>query len=120
MSSAGKTAAKGSGRSAQSADEPEGFLPKAQHLSAQAIADGSKVMQDASSFVRNVYQLTEEAETSLKDSMSHRPYLMLGAAATTGFVLGRGLTLGMSRILLGAGGRLAMNMIVKRVTQGLA
>jgi ElaB/YqjD/DUF883 family membrane-anchored ribosome-binding protein len=119
MSSATRSANKSSGRAARGSDEPEGFLPKAQQLSAQAFADGTKVMQDASSFVRTVHQISEEAHASLEDSMSHRPYLMLGAAAATGFVLGRGLTLGMSRTLLGVGGRLAMNMIVKRVTQGL-
>jgi len=119
MSSVSKTAGKSGGRSAAADAEPEGFLPKAQQLSAQAIADGTKVMQDASSFVHTVHQISEEAHASLENNMSHRPYLVLGAAATAGFVLGRGLTLGMSRTLLGVGSRLAMNMIVKRVTHNL-
>jgi len=118
MSTVRKSAAKGNGN-ASSADEPEGFLPKAQQLSAQAIADGTKVMEDASHLVQTVHQIKQEAQASLREGMSHRPYLVLGAAATAGFVLGRGLTLGMSRMLLGMGGRLAMNMLVKRVTHGV-
>lgn len=101
-----------------SQNENPGFLPKASQLSAQAFADGTKVMEDASAFVRTVHTISTEAESSLRDTMQQRPYIILGAAATAGFVLGRGLTFGMSRTLLGIGGKFAMSMLVKRITQG--
>lgn len=103
----------------KTAPEPEGFFPKAQQLGSQAFADGTKVMEDASNFVRTVHQISQEAESSLRDGMKQNPWAVLGGAATVGFVLGRGLTFGTSRTLLGLGGKFAMSMLLKRVTHGV-
>ncbi len=97
--------------------QDEGFLPKAQQLGSQVFADGTKVMEDASTFVRTVHQISQETEGAIRDTLGDRPYLILGTAATVGFILGRGLTFGMSRTLLGMGGKLAMSMLVRKVTQ---
>jgi ElaB/YqjD/DUF883 family membrane-anchored ribosome-binding protein len=103
---------------ADDASDESGFLPKASQLSAQAFADGKNAVHNATSFVRSVHTISTEAQSSLKGTMQDRPYLVLGAAATAGFVLGRGLSFGMSRTLLGIGGKFAMSMLIKRVTQG--
>lgn len=118
---------KGKGRTAKaSADDDtqdqadeQGFLPKAQQLGSQAFADGTKVMEEASNFIHTMQKISHEAEGSLRAGMKSNPWAVLGGAATVGFVLGRGLTFGTSRTLLGMGGKLAMSMLIKRVTHGV-
>lgn len=98
----------------------EDILPRARELGAKAYQDGTQVMQDASELLGTVQQIGHEVGSNLSRSMSQRPYAVLGGAAAVGFVLGRGLTLGMSRSLIGWGGKLALSYAMRRVTQSLS
>ena len=124
MSTPGKQAkaAAASGVSAgaqapDASDPSSSFLPRAKDLAAQAYRDGNQIMQDTTAFAQTVGTLGSETRHQVRDAVSSRPYLVLGAAATTGYVLGRGLTFSMGRTLLGFGGRMAINYMMRRVTQ---
>jgi hypothetical protein len=112
------------GTQKSAADAPEDtevsaqdFLPRARELGAKAYRDGNQVMQDASALAKTMQEITHEVRSSLTTNLGSRPYFVMGAAATAGFVLGRGLTFGMSRTLLGIGGKMAMSALVRRATQ---
>ena len=89
------------------------------------ISDGSRIdriQQKGARVRREVSGLTAEIEGALGDlervarkQLTHRPYATLTAASGLGYVLGGGVPVALSRMLLGMGGRLAFVMLAQRL-----
>lgn len=98
----------------------EDILPRARELGAKAYQDGTQVMQDASALFETVQEIGHEVGGTLGRNLRQRPYVVLGGAAAVGFVLGRGLTFGMSRTLFGMGGKFALGLVVRQITRSFS
>ncbi len=93
-----------------------------------AIGDGTRIerLQQKGQRVRDeVSGLTAEVEGALgdfervvRDQLARRPYATLTAASGLGYVLGGGVPVAFSRMLLGVGGRLAFVMMAQRLRDG--
>ena len=94
-----------------------------------AISDESRIeriQQKGQRVRREVRGLTAEVEGALgdlermiRDQLVHRPYVTLTAASGLGYVLGGGVPVALSRMMVGMGGRLAFVMMAQRLRDGL-
>jgi hypothetical protein len=54
-------------------------------------------------------------QSLLRDRLERQPYATLAVAAGVGYVLGGGLPTGLVRVLVGMGGRLAVERVIARL-----
>lgn len=86
-----------------------------------SLADRARtVADDARALERSVSETVQIARERTRDQLRERPYLTLGAAAATGFVLAGGLGSRVGRSALQAGLRLAVSAALRRLTTGAA
>lgn len=90
---------------------------QASAIASEAWQSGGALFDQATQFVSTLQRGHGELGNQLTNVSAARPYVALGAAAGVGFVLGGGLTLGLTRRLFGLGGRLVVSMAMRRVMQ---
>lgn len=98
-------------------DELTQAAHQASDIASEAWQSGGALFDQAAQFVSTLQRGHGELGHQLTNVSAARPYVALGAAAGVGFVLGGGLTLGLTRRLFGLGGRLAVSMAMRRVMQ---
>jgi len=72
---------------------------------------------DAEAVVTSVQVAARDAETFVRTQTTQRPYVSLGVAAGVGFVLGGGLSPKLTATLLGLGGRILVNAVLREVAE---
>lgn len=83
-------------------------------LGAKAYAEGTQVVHNATELVGSVQALGQQIRQRLTGGVQGSPYVVLGAAAGAGFLLGRGLSWRMSRTLVMMGVRMAIGTAMRR------
>jgi len=89
-------------------------LTEAQHTMAQT---GEQLLEDAQILTDAFTDAVRETRSLVQYQARHHPYRTLGAAAGAGFVLGGGLSVRLTRTLLGLGGRLLLKALWQRATK---
>lgn len=108
----------GSAAEGKRADDLAEVTRHAGELVQEAWRSSNDLLQQAAHLVHTLRRGHEELGHQLTDVSAARPYVAIGTAAGLGFVLGGGLTLALTRRLLGLGGRLAVSVAMRRVMQG--
>jgi len=78
----------------------------------QAGADAAAIKEAAIDAASSVNSLYHASHSLLERQAKERPYVVLGAAAGIGFILGGGLASRLAGILLAAGGRMLASQLV--------
>ena len=82
------------------------------------LGDASRhVSQDVDALSQSLGDAAQEVTSYVRHQCRERPYVAVGTALGIGFVLGGGLTLRVGSLLLGAGGRLVANALLREVLQ---
>lgn len=81
---------------------------------------GKQVRSDVGDLTSEVEGALGELETVVREQLTQRPYTTLAAAAGLGYVLGGGIPVALSRMMLGIGGRLAFVMLAQQLREGFA
>lgn len=76
---------------------------------------GQRVRQEVSGLTAELEGALADLERVVRAQLEARPYATLAAASGVGYVLGGGVPVALSRIVLGMGGRLALLMLAQRV-----
>lgn len=100
--------------------EPGEVTQKAGALASEAWESGNALFDQAAHLVGTLQRGHGELGEQLAGASATRPYVAIGAAAGLGFVLGGGLTFGLTRRLIGLGGRYAVSMAMRRLMQAAA
>jgi ElaB/YqjD/DUF883 family membrane-anchored ribosome-binding protein len=77
-----------------------------------------EVRERADDLARTVGSLARDLEDAVTRETKRRPYQAVAAAATVGFVLGGGLSMGVLRLAMRVGARLATAALLERALQG--
>jgi hypothetical protein len=70
--------------------------------------------RDTKELLAAIERLSDDASSSLRHQVDHRPYTSLGLAFLGGYVLGGGLTLRLGTLVLAAAWRAALANLVAR------
>jgi len=76
---------------------------------------GEAVRSDANALAQSLGNAAQEVGTYIQQQLQERPYQTLGVAAGIGYILGGGLTLRVTSLLLGTGGRMLASMALREV-----
>lgn len=79
---------------------------------------GARVRSEVSGLTAEVEGALGDLERIVRDQLEQRPYATLTAASGLGYVLGGGMPLALTRMLVNMGGRLALVMLAQRVREG--
>lgn len=80
---------------------------------------GRTVSEDAKTLVEDVQGFADDARSFIAAQVEQRPYAVVGLAACIGYVLGGGIPPFAFRALLGLGGRIAFDRVIKGVVSGV-
>jgi len=78
-------------------------------------ATGHTLQQDITALSQTLNDAAQDVSTALREQVKSRPYATLGVAAGIGYILGGGLTMRVGALLLGTGGRMVTNMLLREV-----
>lgn len=78
-----------------------------------------QIQQDMRTLVGSLQAGAEDAERYITGEVKSRPYSTLAVAAGVGYVLGGGLSLRMTKLLIGVGTRLAMAVAARELSNML-
>jgi ElaB/YqjD/DUF883 family membrane-anchored ribosome-binding protein len=80
--------------------------------------EGRETMRDLSQFLSGARRAWRESEAALREEIESRPWLVLGAAATVGYVLGAGVPVWLARGAAGIGARVALAALLQEQVIG--
>jgi hypothetical protein len=80
---------------------------------------GQRVRSEVNGLTAEVEGALGDLERVLREQLDRRPYTTLSAATGLGYVLGGGVPVAFTRLLLGVGGRLAFVMAAQRLRDAL-
>ncbi len=107
------------------ADGAQSTAPAAQDAARRAPSAGevgaraSALAEDVERIEADVEALARETTEFLRDQLTRRPYVTLGAAASIGYVLGGGLPRWAVRAALGVAAKAALDVLAREAAQGL-
>lgn len=81
----------------------------------ELVEQGQKVREDVVALAGAVRQATSGWQALLRDRLERRPYATLAVAAGVGYVLGGGLPTSLLRVMIGVGGRLAVERALTKL-----
>jgi ElaB/YqjD/DUF883 family membrane-anchored ribosome-binding protein len=76
---------------------------------------GREIQHDAETLAAAVQDAADGVQRYLTQQVAQRPYSTLGVAAGIGYVLGGGLSPGLTRVLLNAAARVAMALAAREL-----
>ena len=82
------------------------------------LEQSERVRDDVRVLVEAATRLTRGWQGLVRDRMERRPYATLAAAAGVGYVLGGGVPTTLLRVLVGVGGRIAVERLMAEVVSG--
>ena len=80
------------------------------------LEQSQRVREDVAALAGTVRQVTHGWEALVRERLEDRPYATLAVAVGVGYVLGGGIPTGLVRLLLGVGGRFAVEQAIARLT----
>lgn len=92
-------------------NDGNGSPPSARDL----VEQGQRIHEDVASLATAVRKMAHGWEALLRDRLERQPYATLAVAAGVGYVLGGGIPSGVLRLLVGVGGRLAVEQAIARL-----
>jgi len=101
-------------REVEPQDVSSAEITEAQRSMAQT---GEHLLEDAQLLSDAFSDAVREARSFVRYQAQHHPYRAIGTAAGVGFVLGGGLSVRLTRTLMGVGGRLLLNALWQRAAQ---
>jgi hypothetical protein len=87
------------------------------HMSS-ALSESRHVKEDAERLAAAVRRARIEWQETLRERFRRRPYATIATAVGIGYVIGGGLVPGLLRPLAGAGGRIAVGLLLQRLLSG--
>ena len=79
---------------------------------------GARLRDDVSGFTAEVEGALGDFERMVREQLDQRPYATLAAASGFGYVLGGGVPLALTRVIMNMGGRFALVMLAQRLREG--
>ena len=76
---------------------------------------GQRVREEVSGLSAELEEALGDLDRVVRQQLERRPYMTLAAASGLGYVLGGGVPVALSRMMMGMGGRLAILMLAERV-----
>jgi hypothetical protein len=83
----------------------------------ELVAQGQRVREDVVALAGAVRQVTHGWQALLRDRLERQPYATLAVAAGVGYVLGGGLPTTLLRVMIGVGGRLAVERALTKLAE---
>ena len=80
---------------------------------------GERLRADLRALAEAATHLTRGWQSLVRDRIERRPYATLATAAGVGYVLGGGLPTSLLRVLVGVGGRIAVERLMADIVGGL-
>lgn len=79
---------------------------------------GARLKDEVSGFTSEVEGALGDFERMVREQLEQRPYATLAAASGFGYVLGGGVPLALTRMVMNMGGRFALVMLAQRLREG--
>jgi hypothetical protein len=80
-----------------------------------------RLARDTKELLAAIERLSDDASSTLRDNVDHRPYTTLGLGFLGGYVLGGGLTFRLGAFVLAAAWRAALaNLVTRGIARGKA
>jgi len=80
---------------------------------------GESVRREVGSFTSEVEGALGDLDRLVRGQLQQRPYATLAAATGFGYVLGGGMPVALTRLLLGMGGRVAFVMMAQQLRESV-
>jgi hypothetical protein len=81
----------------------------------ELVEESERVREEFVALTEAALHMASGWRSLLRDRLERRPYATLAVAAGVGYVLGGGLPTGLVRVLIGVGGRLAVDRVIAQL-----